>query len=130
MRQFGFTLVETLICIAVSAVLLGLAVPSYRHSLLKARRQEARLELERVQVLQERHYFDRARYADTLAALDLPSSMAGRFYELAMVVAPDGQAYRLEARAIGDQVDDVECRMLSLDESHARAASGGDPCWR
>lgn len=130
MTRGGFTLIELMVCVALSAVLLTLAVPGYRHAVLAARRHDARMALHRLQSLQERHYFARLRYADSLAALGAAATSDERFYALRMDVPDDGQSYRLEALAVGDQADDAECRSFTLDDANARGASGGDRCWR
>ena len=132
----GFTLVELLVCAALSAILLSLAVPSYRHSVLKARRQDARAALVHLQTLQERYYFDRGRYAAALDELSPGQGdhTEGGFYSLQIRAAADGQSYQLAALPLADQSADVDCQRLTLDEAGRRGAAGGPAadqlCWR
>lgn len=130
MTRRGFTLIEVLVCMALTALLMALAVPSYRHSVLRSRRHEAQAALYRVQALQERHYFDHARYASSLQALGVAPTSDSHWYALALHVGDDGQTWRLEAAAVGSQADDAECGALTLDETQTRGSTGGERCWR
>lgn len=45
MRARGFTLIELMIVVAIVAILAAVAYPSYRDSISKSRRAEARAQL-------------------------------------------------------------------------------------
>ncbi|QDL37179.1 type IV pilin protein [Rhodoferax sediminis] len=51
----GFTLIELMIVVAIVAVLAGIAYPSYKDSVLKGRRAEARTALSELMQQQERY---------------------------------------------------------------------------
>lgn len=55
-NEDGFTLIETLVVLVVFAILAAVAYPSYRESVLKAKRAEGRAALTRIMQQQERYY--------------------------------------------------------------------------
>lgn len=58
----GFTLIELLIAVAIVAILAAIAYPSYRDSVLKGRRAEARTALTELLQQQERYITQRNCY--------------------------------------------------------------------
>jgi type IV pilus assembly protein PilE len=52
----GFTLIELMIAMAVAAILVGIAVPSYQESVMKAKRSEAKAALLGLAGAMERFY--------------------------------------------------------------------------
>jgi type IV pilus assembly protein PilE len=120
-RTEGFTLVELVVCVAISAILFAVAIPGYRSSVQKVRRADARDALLRIRVLQERHYFQHGRYAGNLPELGYPSQAAlsaDRHYGLEVITSGNGAAYTARATAISpEQRGDSECRTLTLNSS-------------
>ncbi len=55
-RMSGFTLVELLIVMVIASILMMVAVPSYRQSVIKSRRADARVALNDVAQRLERCY--------------------------------------------------------------------------
>lgn len=51
----GFTLIELMVTVVIIAVLAAIAVPSYQAYILRANESQAKVELERLAVLLERH---------------------------------------------------------------------------
>jgi type IV pilus assembly protein PilE len=125
----GFTLVELMVCLAVSAILVAAAVPGYRSSVQKVRRADAREALLRIQVLQERHYFEQGRYAANLRELNYPTEVTlsrEGHYRLQILAGQNGSSYVARATAISaSQQDDATCRTLLLDPSGTLALSCG-----
>lgn len=141
----GFTLIELMIAVAILAIIVSIALPSYRNYILKAHRTAAKTTLVELQARQEGHYVDRRRYATTLTSLGYPAnpswiSAAGEpdteqtdrsIYRIVLSeVTPNG--YRLDAIPVGAQADDERCGSLSLIASGRKQASGSDgvDCWR
>jgi type IV pilus assembly protein PilE len=128
-RTEAFTLVELLVCLAISAILLAAAIPGYRSSVHKVRRADARDALLRIQVLQERHYFQHGRYAGNLPELGYPSQAAlsaDGHYGLEVTTSGNGAAYTARATAISpEQRGDSDCRTLTLNSSAISDLS----CW-
>ncbi len=61
-RQAGFTLIELMIVVAIVGILATIAYPSYRDSVLKGRRAEARTALLELMQQQERYMTQRGVY--------------------------------------------------------------------
>lgn len=68
MRARGFTLIELMIVVAIVAILAAVAYPSYRDSISKSRRAEARAQLMDAVQYMQRFYSQNDRYDQTNAA--------------------------------------------------------------
>jgi len=125
----GFTLIELLVVLATTALLLGVALPSYRSELQRAGRADAVHALTALQAAQERFRAAHGLYADQLAALALPArSVQGR-YRIALETV-GVEAYRARATALGAQSADSACPVLTLEVDAGFARSGPDArCW-
>ncbi|RZM02652.1 MAG: type IV pilin protein, partial [Variovorax sp.] len=66
-RQAGFTLIELMIVVAIVGILATIAYPSYRESVLKGRRAEARTALLELMQQQERYMTQRGAYLNFIA---------------------------------------------------------------
>jgi type IV pilus assembly protein PilE len=108
----GFTLIETMIAVAVAGVLSGVAYPSFQGQVQKARRADAIVTVMQVQLAQERFRGNAASYG-TLAELGVAATSPSGHYQLqTSAVAADG--YDLLATATGTQARDAHCRYLML----------------
>lgn len=133
-RQRGFTLIELLIVIVIIAILAAIAIPSYRHYVVKAHRTDARRALLELAGKQERYFYSHNTYADSLDKLSVGSSTVdGNQYTIEVTDASDAD-FTLTATAIDAQArDDAACQTLMLTKSGSRQSSGtsdNDPqCW-
>jgi len=134
-RSRGFTLVELMIVVAVIAVLAAIALPSYQNYMMRARRADGREMLQRIASAQERFYTNRMRYtADltTAAGLNLGTAVSeAGHYNVAAVIAGDGQSYTITATPQGVQATDA-CANLTVNNVGARGYSGSNSngsCW-
>ena len=122
----GFTLVELMIVIAIVALLVALAVPSYTHYVRKANRGEAQKLLLNWANNQEIWRAAHTTYADGTAALGVPTHEKYTF----TVSGVTGAAYVLTATAKGNQVGDKDkgssCNVLTLDQSSTKTPA---ECW-
>jgi len=66
-QEEGFTLIELLVVLAITAMLLMVALPSYQHQILKMRRLDGQTMLIEIQGQLERYLFDNKAYPKTLA---------------------------------------------------------------
>lgn len=136
-RHAGFTLMELLCCVCIVAVLAACAVPTHLNAVKRTRRTDARTALLQLASLQERYYFQHARYAASLLELgDAGLARSGEgFYRLSIEARSAGQGYLAVAMPTpdGPQIQDRECQSFSLDEAGCRSASGSADairrCW-
>ncbi|WP_233556284.1 type IV pilin protein [Noviherbaspirillum sedimenti] len=141
----GFTLVEVMVVAVIIAVLAGLAYPSYRDAVRKARRAEGRAALLQVLQQQERYYLLHTRYiafsADSADAdakkfnWHSGNSAAASAYEIsgaACAGATLQDCILLSATPGSAKVDsayeDPHCGVLSLSSTGAKLPAGKD-CW-
>lgn len=65
----GFTLLELIVVITIMGVLLSIALPNYRNSILMARESVLRENLYRLRDLIDQYQSDKGKYPETLDAL-------------------------------------------------------------
>lgn len=139
----GFSLIELMITIAIVAILVMVAYPTYTESVRKSRRADAKITLESYAALQERWFAQNNSYTDDIDKLGGATSPDG-YYTIELCDAPppspcaamSGGApftrFDLRATAIGKQSDD-RCTTFTLDEIGARGYTGAlgskDHCW-
>jgi len=141
----GFSVVEIMVALAIIAILMGIALPGYRHFVLKSHRIEALRTLLEIQSAQERYFVQHNRYAASLAApppdgLGIPALTSNGYYTLELDAdAADGAGHflaRALAQAGSRQTEDLPCISFSVNElgdRHARDSAGADrtvDCWR
>lgn len=141
MRKNGFTLIELMITIAILAIIVAVALPSYQEHVAKTRRGEAMSALlEGVQAL-ERYYSANGTYlnedGDGLAAV-FPSQVPASgpaYYTLEEEGALTRSTYVLRAERAGvmasDDCGDFEINHAGVRTLHGKASSKPeDQCWR
>jgi type IV pilus assembly protein PilE len=127
----GFSLIESLVALAVAALLASAALPSMQGQRLRAGRLDAVAALTRVQAAQEQHFGLHGRYASELGALGLinPNSPQGLY---ALSLQNHGaEAYRATATPVGRQAQDGPCPALMLDVNKGYPTEGpSSACWQ
>jgi len=122
----GFTLIESMVALAVAGVLSSIAYPSVEAQVQRARRSDALVALLQAQLAEERHRANNAGYG-SLADLGLRDTSPAGHYRLQ--AAPNGSGgYELVAGALAAQARDARCRYLrlSLVDGSLVYASGSD----
>ncbi len=122
----GFTLIETLVAMAVAAVLSGIAFPSFEGQLQRARRSDALVSVMLVQLAEERFRANGRTYG-SLAEIGSPGRSTAGHYALQLTSASE-LGYEVLASANGAQARDASCRhlRLSMTGGNADYASGPD----
>jgi type IV pilus assembly protein PilE len=135
----GFTLIESLLSLALMAILTGIALPRFETQWQISRRQDAQNTLLQLHLKQLQWRGLHAQYASTLPELGWPSanSIAGHYSLRLQNAGP--QSYELHATAMGLQARDTACANMSLrvsanaqllKTSQAFLASDPGQCWR
>ena len=138
----GFTLIELMIVVAIIAILLAVAIPSYQNFIIRANRAEAQSGLLQAAALQEQFFLNNKAYAATAAALGLGNGNIDREGKWNVAVAnaiytisPSSStniAFVMQALPQGLQLKDVDCGTLTLSNTGVKTESGGlnvDRCW-
>lgn len=140
-RSRGLTLIELLIAMVIIAILLAVALPSYREYLLKARRAECAGVLVSLANALERRFSASHSYLDAQGQATFPggglhASCPARggevFYDIDFIEA-DVDRFALRAVPVGGQAQD-RCGMLTIDHLGVRGVLGeagmtAAQCW-
>ena len=128
-RRRAFTLLETVVALAVVAVLLALAIPGYQRYQQRAERAEAVRQLLAMAACQQRVRANTG-YFDTTRCLAAPASNA-----YAYRIEPEGETASLVFSLRAEPANPAQagrCGTLSLDHAGTRGI-GGDgrlrDCW-
>jgi type IV pilus assembly protein PilE len=130
--QRGFTLIELMVVAAIVGILAAVALPSYRDSVMRAKRGDAKVVLGQMQTWMERYYTENGRYDRNqfgqnldLAALAYPSAPAGaampRYTVTLENLAANG--YMIVATPVNEMVND-DCGTYTLTSQGVRAVRG------
>jgi type IV pilus assembly protein PilE len=130
-RARGFTLIEVIIAMAIVAILVAVALPSYREHMRKSRRAEAQAYLMAVASRQQQFLLDTRGYAPNLATVGLatPANVAAAYDLAVTAVAGPPPTFRLTAtpKSTTDQVKE-RCGTLAIDQTGAKTAAVST-CW-
>jgi len=130
-RVRGFTLIELIIVIAIVALLVAVALPSYRDHVRKSRRAEAQAYLMSVAGRQQQFLVDTRAYAPNLTTINIPTPAdVSRSYTVTLnVVAGPPPTFTLTAAPTAgtDQVNE-KCGTLTINQSGAKTAALSS-CW-
>lgn len=137
----GTTLLELMVVLVVVAILATIAVPGYRHHVLRTYRVEAKNALLALAAAQERFHLVHRTYAahSQLVApppdgLGLQPATAGGRYTIAIDAGADAATFLATATATGAQLADTACASFTIDAAGRRSArrrdGGAAPaCW-
>lgn len=149
-QQRGFTLIELVITVAVVALVAVIALPGYQRYVNRTHRTIATSTLLALSNLQAQQRLTRGQDAgdfETLVGLDAAPLFVGRDRQLQAAATADslyqisldpddGSGWRLIATAVGRQLNDLPCRVISIDrvaQQRAQNADGqaaSEECWR
>jgi type IV pilus assembly protein PilE len=133
-NQNGFSLIELMFALTISAILIGIGYPTFIHHLIHVKRNRATIALLQLAGRLETYFSDNGSYQDaTIGGLGAASLVDDLPYQLLIVSATDTH-YEIQAVPQGAQAErDTRCGTLSLTDTNERKISGdGDikQCWK
>ncbi len=133
-HNFGFTLIELMMVVAIIGILASIALPQYSRYVDRAKRAEGKAALSDVAARLERFYSDNNVYATAVNTIppgaNADATSENGYYNITMVTAGTYQTYSLVATPTF--VDDL-CGNLTLEHTGERKVSTAtDPatCWK
>ena len=132
----GFTLIELMIAVAVLAIIVGIAIPSYTQYVLKSGRADAKnLLMQSAQTL-ERCYTRFSAYDDANCPISQGDTIMSENEKYEMTATTVGaNEFDLTAVPRGGQTNDSDCGNFTLDHTGQKGANGGtdaadiEKCW-
>lgn len=141
MKQKGFSLIELMIVVAVIGILASVAYPSYRDSVMRARRADGKAAILDMAQRVERFYSENNTYAGAAAGVNSPQNSAEGFYSVSVTVPnpTTGSGYLITAAPQnGQERNDSECQSFTYTDQGIESVAdgaGGTPtataatCW-
>lgn len=141
-KMHGFTLIEMMIAVAIIGILFAVAYPSYRSSVMKTQRTDARSELQIYAQMLLRCRSTNTTYDTATGVCPIKDTLAtgtvsrGGFYTIS-VSDLAASTYTLKAVPVSgrSQARDNDCKEFTLDQSGRKAAKNNSnqvttsTCW-
>lgn len=139
-RAAGFTLIELMIAVVVVAILLSIAVPSYRAQVQESRRTDAKTALLDLASREQRYFSVNNTFTNSPqdlgyggAAASFPMNVGSGYYSVS-VTAPTGASpptFTITATPINSQASDTQCGSFTVDNTGKQSVSGSSTtCWQ
>ena len=129
--NFGFTLIELMITVAIISILAAFALPAYGRYVERARRVQAITAISDMQMRLERWRADNPTYLVTNGAAGFGNFTTTDYYTIALSGA-SATGYTLTATGTGPQASDSKCATVSIVYLNGATTrgSGQDVCWK
>lgn len=130
-KRSGFSLLELIIVVLISAILLLIAVPSYQSYIRKSRRIDGIQAIQAIRLIEEKYRASNPQYG-TLEQIAGAEQSTGGYYNLS-VTDISAFGYTIKAAAEGDQINDQEdgtaCNELSFFVNNTVETKTPLECW-
>ncbi len=144
-KQFGFSLIELLVVVAIAGIIAAFAYPSYLDQVRATKRSDCSGALVSLGSAMERFYTVNSTYqgaaaggantgAPAVYSTRCPVDGGAQTYNLT-IQAANASTYSLRAAPVGDQAND-KCGTLTLTNTGLKGVVGADAgvtwqqCWR
>ena len=134
-RAGGFTLIELMIAIAILAIIMGIAIPSYTQYVLKSGRADAKSALFGAAQTLERCFTRYSAYNDGNCPLANGATEMSENDKYEVTVATTATTFTLTAAPKNSQTKDTDCTSFTLTHTGQKRANGGtdaadiEECW-
>ncbi len=129
MRPKGFTLIELMIVVAIVGIFAAVAFPSYRDSIQKSNRADAKATMLEVAGQEERYYTENNAYGSLTAIGNATDPLPSKSGKHNISVANAGATYTITATPT---YVDSKCGNLTITNTGATGNSAGAAagvCW-
>ena len=107
MKGRGFTLIELLITMAILAIVVSIALPTYTRYVARARQEDARVQLTAIRQAQEIYKLQYTTYTNQIALLSGWKTTSGRYTFSVTAFGPATFAAQATGNIDGDVTQDV-----------------------
>jgi type IV pilus assembly protein PilE len=145
-RAGGFSLIELMVTVVVASILVAIALPSYKYSVRKSRRTDAKTALLDLAGREERWFSTNNGTYTTVAANlgysgTFPVTVGSGYYQIDAPTVVAGTTTAVATFSItavpvpgSDQAKDAACASFTITNQGAQTATGTDPnpnvdCW-
>lgn len=113
-KDKGFTLIDLVLVLLITAILMGIAIPIYQYFMKKAKQVEAQLALKEIVRLERIYYADHDRYSDSISDIGFSPMQPLNYYKI--VIDPISNPNKFTARAEGNIDGDPDLDIWLINE--------------